>query len=108
MLRTSSASQLCWSFWAGNPVHHTNQPLPHSLWISPQAMGTPRNSSLLVLAMREVFETIAVIWTAIILAYGATAVAVVLAHWALEQARSVRHPSGRRPSPKLGPVPSRR
>jgi hypothetical protein len=62
-------------------------------------MGTPRTSSLLVLAMREVFEAIAVIWTAMILAYGAIAVAVVLAQWARNQARTVRHPSGQKPSP---------
>jgi hypothetical protein len=48
--------------------------------------------------MWEVIDTIALIWTATILAYGAIAAALVLAHWALDQIRTVRDSLGQQPS----------
>jgi hypothetical protein len=49
--------------------------------------------------MWEMFDTIAFIWTVMLLAYGAIAVALVLALWGLGQARRVRHPSEQKPYP---------
>jgi hypothetical protein len=50
------------------------------------------------LAMWEVVDAIALIWTATILAYGAIAGALVLARWALDQIRIVRNSLEQQPS----------
>jgi hypothetical protein len=50
------------------------------------------------LAMWEVVDTIASMWTATILAYGAIAGALILARWTLDQIRTVRNSLGQQPS----------
>jgi hypothetical protein len=48
--------------------------------------------------MWEVVDTIALVWTTTILAYGAIAGVLVLARWALDETRTIRNSLGQQPS----------